>query len=98
MYIYTLYYKDTNLYNKQIFVLPNDETAKKAMKIQLMDAKNVNFINEAKLGNTELKAIAHFSEESGINGFLDEYKTVCNLKDLLNDNNGDLVESEQDNT
>lgn len=96
MKIYTLYYADTNLYNKQIFVLPNDETAKKAMKLQLMDAKNINFINEAKLGNTILKGLGYFSEEVGLTA--DEEYTVCNLKDLLNDDNKDLVEPKQDNT
>lgn len=93
MYIYTLFYKDTGLYNKQIFVLPNDLTAKKAMKIQLMDAKNVNFINEAKLGNTELKQLCEFEE---IEGILDVTgKTVCNLKELLDDDTGDMQPANQ---
>lgn len=94
MKIYTLFYKDTNLYNKQIFVLPNDETAKKAMKLQLMDIKNVNFINEAKLGNTELKSLCNFTEESGMIGLPDQ-KTICNLKELLDDNTRDIQPANQ---
>lgn len=88
MKVYTLFYKDTGLYNRSIFVLPNDAAAIKAMKLNLMDSRAEQFRNEVKLGNVELKAIAHFSEESGINGFKDDYLTVCNLKELLDDNDG----------
>lgn len=88
MKIYTLFYLDTGLYNKQLFVLPNDETAKKAMKINLMDPNAINFKNEAMLGNTIIKCLANFSEETGLK-YGKEYD-VCNLKDLLDDNNRDL--------
>lgn len=104
MKIYTLYYKDTNLYNRSIFVMPNDEAAKKAMKVNLMDSRGENLRNDAKLGNTELVVLTQFSEETGI--FVDSVyaghlETVCNLKDLLkdllNDNNGNLESAKSDN-
>lgn len=94
MYIYTLFYKDTGLYNRSIFILPNDATAKKAMKLNLMDTKAEQFRNEAKLGNTELHKIAEFTEEHAISTNCLECESgeeticICNLKELLNDNNG----------
>ena len=99
MFIYTLFYKDTGLYNRSIFVMPNDATAEKAMKLNLMDTKAERFRNECKTGDVELRCIAGFTEEHGIETEIAHYPmTVCNLKDLLNDNNGNLEPIEPDNT
>ena len=98
MKIYTLYYTDAKLYNRSIFVMPNDEMAIKAMRLNLKDANAERFRNEAMEGNVELRTIAYFSEEdacSPLNNCLPE--TICNLKELLNDNNGNLAETKQDN-
>lgn len=97
MKIYTLYYKDTGLYNRSIFVIPNDEAAKKAIKLNLMDSRAEQFRNEAKLGNVILKCLCEFYEEKGLIENEGEYE-VCNIKDLLNDNNGNLESAQSDNT
>lgn len=89
MKIYTLFYKDTGLYNRSIFVMPNDAAAIKAMKINIMDPKAINFKNEVSLGNTILKSLGTFSEEDGLTKA--EEKEICNLKDLLNDDSRDTT-------
>ena len=96
MFIYTLYYKDTGLYNRSIFVMPNDATAIKAMKLNLMDKNAERFRNECSTGDVLLKKIAKFSEETGI--VWEGTETICNLKDLMNDNDGNLETTEPDNT
>ena len=96
MKIYTLFYSDTGLYNRSIFVCPNDETAKKAMKLNLMNSQAEQFRNEVKLGNVELRALADFSEEDGCDGYL-ESKKICNLKELLDDDKGNSTEIQHNN-
>lgn len=96
MKIYTLFYADTGLYNRSIFIMPNDAAAIKAMKINIMDPKAINFKNEVSLGNTILKSLGTFNEEDGLTKA--EEKEICNLKDLLDDNNGNLESVESDNT
>lgn len=94
MKIYTLFYKDTGLYNRSIFVLPNDAAAIKAMKLNLMDSRAEQFRNEVKLGNVELLALNEFSEEDGIGKELGP-QIIYNLKTLLkeieNDNGGNTT-------
>lgn len=93
MKIYTLYYKDSRCYNRSLWVLPNNEAAKKAMILNLMDPKAESFRNEAKLGNTYIVALAYFNEETGLfteeipKGHIEE---VCNLKDLYDDCTRDM--------
>lgn len=82
MKIYTLFYSDTGLYNHNIFVCPNDETAIKAMNLNLMDSKAERFRNEVSEGNVVLTALALFDEEKGAESFRTPVN-VCNLKDLL---------------
>lgn len=94
MHIYTLFYKDTGLYNRSLFVVPNDEAAKKGMKLNLMDSRAEQFRNEVKLGNVILKCLGEFYEEKGLMQN-DEYE-VCNLKELLNDDNRNMENPEQD--
>lgn len=116
MKLYTLFYKDTNSYNRQIFVMANDEMAKKAMRLNLKVPEAERFRIEVMEGNVELRCIAHFNEyipdkeedelesetQERINPIWWSRETfpevVCNLKDLINDNTGDLVESKSDNT
>lgn len=86
--IYTLYYKDTGLYNHNVFIVPNDETAKKAMKLNLQDSKNERFRNECKTGDVELRKLCGFDEERGVSE--PEMATICNLKDLINDDTGNM--------
>lgn len=62
MKLYTLFYKDTKAYNRSIFVMPNDETAIKAMRLNLKDKNAERFRNEVLEGNVELQCIAHFQE------------------------------------
>lgn len=85
MKIYTLFYSDTELYNHNVFVCPNDATAIKAMKLNLMDSKNERFRNECKDGNVELHVLCEFSEETGCTHAVN--KSCCNLKELLEENN-----------
>lgn len=85
MKIYTLFYSDTGLYNHNVFVCPNDATAIKAMKLNLMDSKNERFRNECKDGNVELHVLCEFSEETGCTHIIN--KSCCNLKELLEENN-----------
>lgn len=98
MFIYTLFYRDTGLYNRSIFVMPNDQTAIKAMKLNLMDKNAERFRNECANGDVELRCLAYFSEEQGISTEIKGEKTICNLKDLLNDINGNLETTKPDNT
>lgn len=116
MFIYTLFYKDTNSYNRSIFVMPTDETAIKAMKLNLMDKNAERFRNECSTGNVELHRIAKFSEyipepeEDELESETQERINpiwwnrelypikIINLKDLMNDNNGNLETTEPDNT
>lgn len=98
MFLYTLYYKDTGLYNRSVFVMPNDATAIKAMKLNLMDNNAERFRNECATGDVELRCLTYFSEEEGINTEIKGEKTICNLKDLMNDNNGNLETTKPDNT
>lgn len=88
MYIYTLFYDDVKMYNRSVFVMPNDETAKKAMKLNLMEKNAERFRNEVKDGHVNLVRLKEFSEEQGIieNGYMNE--NVCNLKELLDDDGG----------
>lgn len=86
MKVYTLFYEDTGLYNRSLFVVPNDEAAKKGMKLNLMDSRAEQFKNEVKIGHVILKCLGEFYEERGLMQN-DEY-TVCNLKELLDDNSG----------
>lgn len=101
--IYTLYYKDTGLYNHNVFIVPNDETAKKAMKLNLQDSKNERFRNECKTGEVELHKLCDFDEQKGIyieadeedfdgyGGFVYQGSNrICNLKDLINDDTGNM--------
>lgn len=88
MKIYTLYYADTQLFNRSIFVIPNDAAAKKAMMINLMDPKAESFRNEVKLGNVYLYSLATFTEETAIQEAVKE--EICNLKDLLDDCTRDM--------
>ncbi len=97
MFIYTLYYKDTGLYNRSIFVMPNDATAIKAMKLNLMDKNAERFRNECATGDVELRNLCAFFEEDGIACDTEE-QLVCNLKDLMNDNDGNLETTKPDNT
>lgn len=96
MKIYTLFYKNTKLYNKSIFVMPNDETAKEAMKLNLMEKNAERFRNQVNEGNVILKSLGSFFEEDGLTKA--EEIDICNLKDLLNDNNGDMESVKSDNT
>ena len=96
MFIYTLYYKDTGLYNRSIFVMPNDATAIKAMKLNLMDKNAERFRNECATEDIELRCLACFSEEEGLESTPE--RTICNLKDLMNDINRNLESTEQNNT
>ena len=98
MFIYTLYYKDTGLYNRSIFVMPNDATAIKAMKLNLMDKNAERFRNECATGDVELRCLAYFSEEEGISTEIKGEKTICNLKDLMNEKDGNLETTKPDNT
>lgn len=98
MYIYTLFYKDTGLYNRSIFVCPNDATAIKAMKLNLLDKHAERFRNECTTGDVELRCLAGFTEEKGIETENTAEMTICNLKDLLNDINGNLETAKPDNT
>lgn len=86
MYIYTLFYDDVKMYNRSVFVIPNDEAAKKAMKLNLMEKNAERFRNEVKDGHVNLIRLKEFSEEQGIieNGYMNEH--VCNLKELLDEN------------
>lgn len=97
MYIYTLFYDDLKMYNRSVWVAPNDETAKKGMKLNLMDKNAERFRNEVNDGHVNLVKLKEFTEENGIieNGHMNEI--VCNLKELLDDNNGNLAEPKQDN-
>lgn len=95
MKIYTLFYEDTGLYNRNMFVMPNDAAAKKAMQLNLMEPKAENFRNEARLGNTVLISLGTFSEEEGLTKA--EKIKICNLKELLNDNNRNLEDTQPDN-
>lgn len=99
MFIYTLYYKDTGLYNRSIFVMPNEATAIKAMKLNLMDKNAERFRNECSTGEVELRCLAGFTEEDGIETEIANYPIrVCNLKDLINDNDRNMETTKQDNT
>lgn len=88
MYIYTLFYDDLKMYNRSVFVSPNDETAKKAMKLNLMEKNADRFRNEVNDGHVNLVRLKEFTEENGIieNGYMNEI--VCNLKELLDDDGG----------
>lgn len=99
MFIYTLFYRDTGLYNRSIFVMPNDATAIKSLKLNLMDKNAERFRNECATGDVELRRVAEFTEEDGFqhNDSLAPI-TVCNLKDLLNDINRNLEKTKPDNT
>lgn len=87
MKVYTLFYEDTGLYNRSLFVVPNDEAAKKGMKLNLMDSRAEQFRNEVKMGHVILKCLIEFEEEKGLIENQGEY-IVCNLKELLDDDNG----------
>ena len=91
MKIYTLFYDDTKMYNRSIFVIPNDETAKKAMKLNLMEQNAERFRNEVKDGHVNLVALGTFDEEKGMVSYATS-KLVCNLKELLDDDKGNSTE------
>lgn len=96
MKIYTLYYTDAKLYNRSIFVMPNDEMAIKAMRLNLKDTNAERFRNEVMEGNVELRELCDFTEEEGIIDIT--CKKVINLKDLLNDDTGNSESVQRDNS
>ena len=94
MKIYTLHYTDTKLFNKSVFVCPNDETAIKAMKLNLMDKtspQSERFRDEVKLGNVELVSITEFDEDAACANAGSTSIKICNLKELLDDDGGNLT-------
>ena len=96
MKIYTLYYTNTGLYNHSVFVMPNDETAIEAMKLNLMDSKAERFRNQVSEGNVELHQLCLFDEELGTAILPPQTKQcICNLKDLLNDSKRNMADAEQ---
>lgn len=82
MKIYTLFYKETGLYNHNIFVMPNDAAAKEAMRLNLAESKNERFKIQVETSDVELHRLTDFDEEKGITEIFGD-NIVCNLKELL---------------
>lgn len=98
MKVYTLFYKNSGLYNRSLFVMHNDITAKEAMKLNLKQADAERFRNQVALGDTILKCIGTFNEDSGMTIQENEPYDVCNLKELLDDNTGNMENVKSNNT
>ena len=92
MKIYTLFYKESELYNHNVFVMPNDKAAIRAMKMNLIDPKQERFRAEVANGDIELHVLCDFEEDSGAYFTTKQNTCVINLKELLNDDKGNSTE------